>query len=1084
MVKMVRLCSLFLFLLTSVITTASTLDGGIKVHGCVHGDDGEPLIGATVCVIHGSTNTAGAITNIDGYYSIEVHHPNSFLEFSYIGYVKQRVAIGDKRRIDVKLISDNRQLDEVLVTGYETISRERATGSFAKVDSEQLKRKRPNTLSSLLEGEIAGYSQGLVRGVSSMNGMTTPLYVIDGIPVENTRYDSSGALVESLPDLNMDDIESITILKDAAATSIYGARAANGVVVIVTRKAAKGKTEVNFSMNMAFTPYSYYTGNIADAATIVGIEREWAASNPNLVGDGAASYASSVLRNAVYNSQGIRTLLRQYAGQISSSEANTILNNLASRGHQYYDQVEEYGKENPLSQQYNLNIGKNTDRNNFYMSLNYRNNQLEDKYNKNKTIGVNITNRVSLFKWLDVDMGTYLNYTDIKRQNYSLLSPGFTFLPYDNLMNADGSFYTNRASDRLGESTLMAIDQYSLYNMDITPLDELHNNIGQSKNFNSRVYAKLNITFADWLKYSAMFQYEYGTDKFERMYDKSSYYVRNKANSFATDNGMGGATYNLPYGNILSSEYQYARGYNFRQQLDFNKNIGNHAITALAGMEIRENKIEFASNSLYGYDPEMLTFTMIDQAAMSNISTILGYSSLNSRDVAYNREITNRFVSVYGNAGYSYKGLYSVTGSLRWDRSNLWGTNSKYQNKPIWSVGASWNLSEEEFFKPSWINRLKLRFSHGIGGNIAKDAAPYMTAYYNPNYNVGGLSGVVASRPNPQLSWEKTITTNVGVDFAFFDNRFIGSFEYYNKEGKDLLANTMGVPTEGFGYSTYKVNNGEMRNRGFEMTLSYDIIRKRDWNWSVSGLVGYNKNKVTYVNIEAPVSYLMLDYPEAYPRIGNPYNAIYGYKWAGLSEAGMPQVYDETGEMTVYQPTELDAIVYLGSLTPVYSGSISSMLRYKGFDLSLMLVYEGGHKVRNTFLPFLSSSWSSAAGGYITSLGSVNSSISNRWREPGDEQYTDIPRIVFAESSDYLYDSETIYRNASINVYDASNIRLSNISLAYNFAKEYTRKIFVEGARLQFNIENVVTWTKSKEAKYMLGGYAKPTYVWSVYLNF
>mgnify|MGYP000447111733 FL=1 len=269
---------------------------------------------------------------------------------------------------------------------------------------------------------------------------------------------------------------------------------------------------------------------------------------------------------------------------------------------------------------------------------------------------------------------------------------------------------------------------------------------------------------------------------------------------------------------------------------------------------------------------------------LSNTYTgVLGnYVSFNKNDISNIYELVNRFVSFYGNAAYTYDGKYMVTGSIRWDRTNLFATGSKYQKKPIWSVGAGWNLDKESFFKVSFINMMKLRFSYGIGGNIAKNSAPYMTAYYNNNTHVGGIQGTISNRPNPDLRWEKTTTANIGVDFSMFRNRLNGSIEYYNKSGVDLLANTNGVPTEGFGFSTYTMNNGKMRNRGFELTLSGDVIMGKDWNWNVGGVLGYNKNKVTYVNVKAPAIFLQFDYPAAYPRVGvliMPFMDICGQGW-------------------------------------------------------------------------------------------------------------------------------------------------------------------------------------------------------------
>lgn len=1085
--RFIRITMIFISLVFCATMTYAQYDRTIT--GIVVDENGEPLPAAHVrqVTLGKGESISAVITDMNGHFRLTLANSAREIEVSFLGYETRKVGLTSANSYQVSLQPASELLNEVVVTGYQTISRERATGSFVKVDSKKLEQVRLNSLNTLLEGRVAGYNNGLIRGTTSMNGMTNPLYVVDGFPIENTRYNSNGNLVENLPSLNMEDIESITVLKDAAAASIYGARAANGVIVITTKKAAKGQTNISFSGTLTVSPYSYYKDNLADAASLIGIEREWAQNNPNLQGAGAKDYAASMLSTAVYPNGGIRAQLKGYAGQLSPSEVEAQLAAMATQGHRYYDDVEKYTKRNPFYQQYNLSVGRTTEKNMFNASVTYKNNKLEDKFSDNESIGLNIMNSLQLTDWLTIDLASYLNYGTGTTQTYSALSPGYTYMPYDGLVNADGSHYTSTIAERTSESYQNTINTYGLYNMDITSLDETSRNLGHNKDLSNRSYAKLSIRLVPWLKYNAMFQYEYGSYRYDRLSDKNSYSVRGLVNSFASLAGDGNVTYNLPYGNIYYTEDQYTNAYNFRQQLDFNKTFAEkHDVTVILGSETRHTKIEFTSNNLYNYDPDMLTYTAIDGNALSSVAGILGGSSWNNRNMTYKREIVNRFVSIYSNAGYTYDGRYTATGSLRWDRSNLWGTNSKYQNKPLWSVGGSWNVHNETFFTlPSWVNMLKLRFSYGIGGNIAKDSAHYMTANYFPNYNVGGIYGSIANRPNPELSWEKTTTTNVGVDFSLFKGRLNGSIDYYNKSGKDLLANTMGVPTEGFGYSTYTINNGEMTNRGVEISLSGDIIRTKDFSWNASLLYSYNKNEVTYVNVEAPVYILQLDYPEAYPRIGNPYSAIYAYKWAGLNDKGLPQVFDAEGNKTTANPSSLDAIVYAGSTVPTYSGSFGSALTYKDFELSFLFVFEGGHKMRNTFLPFLSNAYSSAAGGYITSLSaSVHSNIVNRWQQPGDEAHTNIPRIVFAESPDYLYDSETIYRNADINVIDASNIRLSNLSLSYRIPSSLCRKVFVKNARVRFNVENLCTFAKSKDAKYLLGGYNAPNLMWGLYLNF
>jgi len=561
--------------------------------------------------------------------------------------------------------------------------------------------------------------------------------------------------------------------------------------------------------------------------------------------------------------------------------------------------------------------------------------------------------------------------------------------------------------------------------------------------------------------------------------------VRDRVNSLASYTATNGFQYLLPYGNIYNRQTQQNNAYNFRQQLNFDKTFGrHHNVTAILGSETKNMKLELNNQTQYNYDPEVLSYTLLDAASLANGNGILLNGYFENRDLGYDQEVVNRFVSFYGNVGYSYDDKYLFTGSLRWDRSNLWGTDSKYQNKPLWSVGLGWNIYREGFFTPGFVTFLKLRSSYGIGGNIAKNSAPYMTAYYSTNLQLGGTEGSISSRPNPLLSWERTFTGNIGVDFAIYNNRITGSVDYYNKRGKDLLANTQGVPTEGWGYSTYTINNGQMTNHGLETTISADIIHTKDWRWNLTGLAAFNKNKVTYVNVEAPVYFLQLDYPDAFPRVGDPFNAIYSYQWAGLNDKGLPQVYNDKGDKVTTSPSTLQSIIYSGSKVPKYSGSFSSSLDYKNFTFAFLVTYEGGHKIKNTDLPVLGSQYNSAVSGYVTAFNPVNKRITERWRKPGDEATTNIPKATFAESPSFSSDLSTMYSRASINVLNAGNIRLRNISLAYNLSSYITRTAFVESARLQFNVENAFTVTADKNAKYLLGGHNRPNYVWGLYLGF
>ncbi len=1067
----------FLFLIFCGVSGYAQRDRTIS--GIVLDENGEPLPAAHVRQVEQTKGEelAAVITDLNGHFRLTLVDTAKEIQISFMGYDTQKVALTQETSYRIVLQPSAELLKEVVVTGYQTISRERATGSFAKVDAKTLENQRLNSIGSLMEGRVAGYSNGKIRGVTSMNGLTTPLYVIDGFPVEKTVNDGLGNWVENIPDLNIDDIADITVLKDAAATSIYGARAANGVVVITTKKARQGQMNVALSVTLTMTPYKYYTGHLAGSADMIGLEREWAEMNPNLQGEDAAAYAKNLLNNAtMYPYGGVSAILKQRAGLIGEAEMQRQLDELAARGFRYYDDVKRLGMRNPLQQQYNLSLGSGTEKNTFNASLTYRSNKMEDKYTENESFGLNLQNSVKITDWLSIDLGTFLSYESGTTHLNSLYNPGYAVVPYNSLLAADGTPYTSTAAERLSLSQQQIMSGYRLYSMDITPLDELGRNLGKIKNFSNRTFAKLNLHFAEWLKYVVSFQYEAGEYKDNQLLDKSTYAVRSKVNSFAIDNNSSGtATYILPYGNIYTTAVNSLRSYNFRQQLDFNKTIaGKHEVAALLGMEVREGKSEYNNRSYYNYDPDLLTYDLIDERVLSNTYTgVLGnWVSFDKNSISKIYELTNRFVSFYGNAAYTYKDRYMATGSIRWDRTNLFATGSKYQKKPIWSIGAGWNIDREEFFRLPWVNMMKLRFSYGIGGNIAKDSAPYMTAYYNNNIHVGGIKGTIANRPNPDLRWEKTTTTNIGVDFALLKNRLTGSLEYYNKSGADLLANTNGVPTEGYGYTTYTMNNGKMYNRGFELTLAGDVIATKDWTWHLGGMLGYNKNKVTYVNVKAPAIFLQFDYPAAYPRVGIPYNAIYGYRWAGLNEKGEPQVYDAAGNIhSDSSPQNVDDAVYLGTSVPVCNGAVNTTLRYRNWELAAQFLFETGHKMRNSNIAY-------------PALGVVSKDVVNRWRKPGDETRTNVPRYVPSESSDYNWYSADLYGKASIHVIDADNLRLSKLSITYRIPSDICRKFYLKNARIMLGMENVFTLAESLDAKYMLGGYNSPDYLCNINLNF
>ena len=1047
---------------------------GKTIEGLILDSNNEPLIGVTI-LIKGTTR--GTVTDFDGKFVLEAAK-GDVLVVSYIGMNTQEIHVTGVNVYNIVLESDTELLEEVVVTGYQTLSKERSTGSFAKVNAKALDTKRMDNLSSMLEGRVAGYVDGQIRGVTTMNAVANPLVVIDGFPVENTAIDRSGRTTESMPDLNPEDIETVTVLKDAAAVSIYGTRAANGVIVITTKKAKEGKAEVAFSSTFTWQPYDYFTGNLTDAADVVALERAWAQQNAKLMagGVGAQRVADDIRDNGPIPSLGVNTLLDMYAQKMGMDEGNAVLDRLAATGYSYYDQVKKYAKRNPFSQQYNLRVGKATDTNNFNLSASYWDNKYEDVNSGDQKLGVNLTNTLKVTSWLHADLGVYLKYGQEDSQYFNPMNPGYEFMPYDAWVAPNGSYVSAPSQNKKERRDL--IEQYGLRPEIITPMEELNRQLATNKTFESRVFGKLKFDIQNWINYNVMFQYETSDSKLERLRERDSYDVVSLLNNFTSQGYNGQIVYNLPEGAILYSNDNKKRSYNFRQQLNVNKRFNDkHDLVWILGQEVRHSKIEFFETSLYGYDPELLTWPAFNEKDLAYFSGLLGTAQFDHNNVTAKRELVNRFVSFYSNASYTFNNKYVVSGSIRWDRSNLWGTSSKYQNKPLWSVGGSWNVDREEFFNVPAIDMLKVRMSYGIGGNIGRNTAPYLIAKYYAASMAPGLTGMVLAPPNKDIRWEKTGTINVGFDFAALNNRLNGSFDFYNKKSVDLLANINGSPTQGFGYATLTTNNGSMVNRGFEVTLQADVMRKKNFNWSATFLYSFNKNEVKKIAVKAPNYDSRLMMPTSYPMVGKPLYGLYSYEWAGLNEKGDPQVYDAAGNVTSSDVRDADAIKYQGTTIPVHSGSLTNVVRYRDFEVSAMLMFSAGHKIRDTFTPVIN-----MGDGRVVS---THKDIMNRWQQPGDEHRTDVPRLLFTnDTENYNSYRSKLYSYSDLFVYNASNIRINNISLAYRLPKEVCKKAFLSAAKIQFNVENVATIAFDNRAHYALGGKVKPNFVWGLYLNF
>lgn len=1047
------------------------------IRGKVTDSSGEILPGADVFV-YGTTN--GAVTDINGNFTIIVpDDPNTVLVFNFIGMRQEKESVGDNDVINVSLSVDTQYLEEVVVTGYQTISRERSAGAFATVEGSQV-QDRGNTHGDILralEGSVAGLNVNttaegtsyLIRGVTSINSSTEPLYIVDGVPMSRSQV---GKLV------NPNDVSSVSFLKDATAASIWGAQAANGVMVITTKTgAADGKLSVNYNGSFTFKgkpDYCYQdmmtSSQFIDAAIQVFDPETYTWEDINKTTFGTMSGYPVVYPHE-------HALYQYYMGNISLSERDELLNALrSSNGRKDY---ERYFMSNSYLTNHSVSFSGGNDKNSYYASLEYQGSQglAQDRADEYKIYMRDVMN---LTKWMKLDISLNAFYEKGVSHLTSYNEYGgnhLTAIPYALYYDKEGN-ELSFINYKMNESYRQKVENVTGFSLDYYPVSDWKNSRQISNSYSMRANAGLTINIIDGLSYEGRFQYMIDNSHSEMFYPAETFKIR-LDRAFATDTD--GKQYLPSSGGEFTISDGRSTAYTIRNQLNFDREfIGNevHHVTAVAGFELNSNKTSSNYTFMRGYDMQTMKYIFYDDYFISQtgvrnpILPMIAAATSNQFDpnLYEQDEIEYRFVSAYANAAYTLMNRYSINGSVRVDQSNLFGSDPSVQFKPIWSVGGIWNIAKEEFMENAGdVDNLNLRLSYGFAGNSPKpgEGGPYdiLSSTSEPRYNEFGLGYVITTPANDKLTWEKTRTWNLGIDFGFWRHRFGGSLDLYDKLTTNLLASTPIDPTTGF--TSVLSNIGTMRNRGVELSLYSTNISNRTFSWNTDFNITYNCNKLLDMYItppDTPYSMVNYDYWEGYP-----YGTVFGYKWAGLDPAdGMPRVYDSKGTIvrSVNDIDNASAVPYMGTTVPPIFGSLSNSFRYKGFELSFMFIFNCGHVMRNDINNQFS----------YRMEGEIHNDFSLRWRVPGDEKKTNVP-AYFKLNDTYINetDVQTLYKYADINVLDASYIKLRDISLTYHLPVKACKAIRTSNVSIMlqasdlwlipFNSEGI-----DPEAFYLSGG--------------
>lgn len=1044
------------------------------IRGHVTDESGEPLIGVTVRV---EGTQMGTVTDVNGSFSLQAHdRKDVVLILSYIGKKSCEVKAVPARLLRIVMEDDARVLDNVVVTGYQTISRERSAGSYDIVKGEDIATKSISTNSVIdaLEGlatglsvnKAAGADKYLIRGTTSINSTRSPLFVVDGVPLDES-------LVEDM--ISSNDIASVTVLKDATAASIWGSQAANGVVVISTKRGEKNQ-KVKVTYNGSFTwygkpDYGYY--HYMDGATFMRNAQEMFDEYSEVYSydrvQSTAAGDAGATHNLSYNSYvpvvwPHEVAMYEYKeGLISLDERDARLSALAAldgRG-----QYEDYFMSNKWYTQHNVSLRGGSERHTYFLSLNYKGNR-DTNTDWTDKVTVNAYQDFQMTDWLKWDLTVNANFGSTKGhlspwnssanegatlESFSQTmnnSTGATYynLPYNIFRNADG--WVDQSAMVLSPSVRQSTEEVTGIDLGFYPVDDFHRSTNRVTSTNLRINTGVTVNLLKGLTYEGRFQYSRIHSRQETFRPSDNYIVREeRAQTFDTSTGelrvpSTGGHYMLD--NVLTNDWT------LRNQLKYDASFGggDHLITALAGTELRSYCTTSYMNMFRGYDMQTMEKQSYDVYGIQQSSWIMpvpigSYAVIRTAEYSQS-ETAKRYFSLYANAAYTYKHRYTLNASVRMDQSNLFGSDPSNQYKPIWSVGAAWRMSEEEFMKGVvWVDDLTLRASYGLAGNSPEPGTggtyDILQASTSSRFEEPGFQ--IITPANDMLTWEKTRIVNVGFDVRLLNERIGLSFDYYDKYTRDLIGTVNLNPTTGWLSTTG--NLGEMSNRGFEFSLNTHNVRTRHFNWYTTLTLSYNKNKIEKLDVEEPIELandlLYEDYVEGYP-VG----ALFSYRYAGLDSEGRPQAYDKDGNIVTGSDIDYltkEDMVYSGTTVPKYYGGLTNRFTYKNLELSFLFVYNLGHKMRKDGIYFF--------GRPGTNL---PEELDSRWRQPGDEAFTDVPR--YTTSNDYSLKSD-VYYNADTRVLDASYIRLRDLTLSYTLPKRFSHKLRASNIRLTAQFGNL-----------------------------
>ncbi len=1039
------------------------------VSGTVKDVKGELMQG--VAVVLKGTST-GVTTDTRGHFvlSVPVADLNPVvLHFSFLGMKDAEIRVTTDEPLLIVLEESNEKLDEVVVTGYQNVRSRDMVGSYTKVNAADIMMPAYTSIDQMLQGKIAGLMvmntssrvgtspEIRIRGTSTILGNKAPLWVVDGvIQPDPIPFDRNDAMTEDLKNivgsqiswLNPADIETITVLKDASATAIYGSKASNGVIVVTTKRGFNESRSIKYSMNLSFRRRpTYGLFNLMNSKERIRFTRE--------VFDTGGSYDASY--PPIKQLDTYEGLYRMYMDQdISRDDFASELAKLETTNTDWLDILTR----NAVSHNHNLSISGGSEKITYSASVSYADNKGVELKNSQEQMSGRLNLGVKLHPKLRVDL-TLIGSLD-KVNGYG---PSVNPMSY-----ATSTSRAIRAYDDGGDRLFYRLPASYQYRTGITPLkynilNEIDNTYSRSKTTRVNATIDLNWDILSWLKYQLVAGVSKDEKNGESYAGERSYYVAGKYRGYDYGAAIKGdpdyAAAVLPFGGEFFTSNTSAQNYNVQNKLLVDKTFKeNHRLNVMLGLEVRSTANKSLQNKVWGYVPDrgkkVISPTLPSEFISQSPSRLEEFSVYKDLYNGAWRHTTgtDNFLSYFATLVYSYKDRYVLNASIRNDESNRFGQDVNKRFDPSYSVGLSWDVSEEELVRTHlpWLDQLRLRVSYGIQGNVVETISPDIIVAQQGVVDPFATYGVsIAGLPNPDLSWESTKTWNLGMDLQFL-KWVTMCLEYYRRASDAIIYQP--IPRE-YGVSDMALNGGRVYNHGVEFTMNITPVRTKDFGWTIGLNTSKNWNKAKRIDSGmTSVDAFLNGVGDRVLKKGYPLSAFWSFSFKGLDpENGMPQFNLMDAEAgNDIDPTTF--LVYSGESEPYFTGGLNTRFRFKDFtiggDFSLLL----GAKRR---LPNLFPNEEHLPSPYVN----MDRDLLKRWKQPGDEERTDIPAYYSGGVDSWMnlpdgrqFSLYEMWRQSDARVVNASFLRCNQLSLTWNMNEDWCKKLGILNLSVNLMMNN------------------------------